>query len=111
MSVKVPPISTPIRTPGDAVVIGGLSCQRRSRAALWLLRLGRRPVSSCRPPLLAAAPLSSPGKACASRRAGHHGAAELLSSAAPRSEEHTSELPSLMRISYAVFCLKKKKQQ
>src|SRR3546814_10590262 len=29
-------------------------------------------------------------------------------SAAERSEEHTSELQSLMRISYAVFCLKKK---
>src|SRR3546814_5256063 len=29
----------------------------------------------------------------------------------PRSEEHTSELQSLMRISYAVFCLKKKKEQ
>src|SRR3546814_3720877 len=28
-----------------------------------------------------------------------------------RSEEHTSELQSLMRISYAVFCLKKKKRQ
>src|SRR3546814_9324450 len=28
-----------------------------------------------------------------------------------RSEEHTSELQSLMRNSYAVFCLKKKKQQ
>src|SRR3546814_2340983 len=28
-----------------------------------------------------------------------------------RSEEHTSELQSLMRISYAVFCLKKKKQR
>src|SRR3546814_7733925 len=28
----------------------------------------------------------------------------------PRSEEHTSELQSLMRISYAVFCLKKKMQ-
>src|SRR3546814_20334638 len=28
----------------------------------------------------------------------------------PRSEEHTSELQSLMRISYAVLCLKKKKQ-
>src|SRR3546814_3061548 len=28
---------------------------------------------------------------------------------APRSEEHTSELQSLMRISYAVFCLNKKK--
>src|SRR3546814_6224750 len=30
---------------------------------------------------------------------------------ARRSEEHTSELQSLMRISYAVFCLKKKNQQ
>src|SRR3546814_5072253 len=29
----------------------------------------------------------------------------------PRSEEHTSELQSLMRISYAVFCLKKKKKK
>src|SRR3546814_9586091 len=31
-------------------------------------------------------------------------------STAPRSEEHTSELQSLMRISYAVLCLKKKKK-
>src|SRR3546814_5309667 len=31
--------------------------------------------------------------------------------ASERSEEHTSELQSLMRISYAVFCLKKKKQK
>src|SRR3546814_6309424 len=30
---------------------------------------------------------------------------------ARRSEEHTSELQSLMRISYAVFCLKKKKKE
>src|SRR3546814_5993563 len=35
------------------------------------------------------------------RRAGHE----------PRSEEHTSELQSLMRISYAVFCLKKKNKK
>src|SRR3546814_8204807 len=33
-----------------------------------------------------------------------------LGERAVRSEEHTSELQSLMRISYAVFCLKKKKQ-
>src|SRR3546814_7943769 len=33
-----------------------------------------------------------------------------LPQAAARSEEHTSELQSLMRTSYAVFCLKKKKQ-
>src|SRR3546814_4414775 len=36
------------------------------------------------------------------------GALKLLA-ASSRSEEHTSELQSLMRISYAVFCLKKKK--
>src|SRR3546814_9724463 len=34
-----------------------------------------------------------------------------LREARVRSEEHTSELQSLMRISYAVFCLKKKKKQ
>src|SRR3546814_4901196 len=34
---------------------------------------------------------------------------ELKMLRAARSEEHTSELQSLMRISYAVFCLKKKK--
>src|SRR3546814_1149807 len=38
----------------------------------------------------------------------HHPCTHLL---ATRSEEHTSELQSLMRISYAVFCLKKKKTQ
>src|SRR3546814_3137019 len=35
---------------------------------------------------------------------------DLFRAASPRSEEHTSELQSLMRISYAVFCLKKKIQ-
>src|SRR3546814_7891079 len=41
--------------------------------------------------------------------AGAGGAEHLLGPALPdRSEEHTSELQSLMRISYAVFCLKKK---
>src|SRR3546814_10505769 len=37
-------------------------------------------------------------------------AAEMREKVQGRSEEHTSELQSLMRISYAVFCLKKKKQ-
>src|SRR3546814_4219872 len=40
--------------------------------------------------------------------AAHAGKAAAAALAA-RSEEHTSELQSLMRISYAVFCLKKKK--
>src|SRR3546814_5505692 len=37
---------------------------------------------------------------------GHHRAFEMPTRRAARSEEHTSELQSLMRISYAVFCLK-----
>src|SRR3546814_1294981 len=45
-------------------------------------------------------------KRCHPRLSTSDGAAELV-----RSEEHTSELQSLMRISYAVFCLKKKKNK
>src|SRR3546814_2113847 len=40
-----------------------------------------------------------------------HRAVDLISAGKWRSEEHTSELQSLMRISYAVFCLKKKKKE
>src|SRR3546814_8926220 len=36
---------------------------------------------------------------------------DFVSVTAARSEEHTSELQSLMRISYAVFCLKKKNNE
>src|SRR3546814_1565454 len=38
-----------------------------------------------------------------------HGLSTWRASRSTRSEEHTSELQSLMRISYAVFCLKQKK--
>src|SRR3546814_8963467 len=45
---------------------------------------------------------------------GHRGHVRIAAAASVthyfRSEEHTSELQSLMRISYAVFCLKKKKE-
>src|SRR3546814_4977054 len=44
------------------------------------------------------------------RRPQHGGAGHLRQGLHRRSEEHTSELQSLMRISYAVFCLKKKKK-
>src|SRR3546814_3075565 len=65
----------------------GLAAQRR---------MGRR---------LPLSPGQWPGRARLRRRARLQ---EPLSLAV-RSEEHTSELQSLMRISYAVFCLKKKK--
>src|SRR3546814_4511525 len=51
-----------------------------------------------------------PGKrrsAAAAARRARRGALGRAHRAAPRSEEHTSELQSLLRISYAVFCLKK----
>src|SRR3546814_10492590 len=62
------------------------------------------------------------GKAQAARLFRRHGGVETLASyglgpedsarmSDERSEEHTSELQSLMRISYAVFCLKKKKNK
>src|SRR3546814_6391459 len=55
----------------------------------------------------------SPALVVSHSSSGHRPPAALLSNIGParisRSEEHTSELQSLMRISYAVFCLKKKK--
>src|SRR3546814_1263193 len=53
-------------------------------------------------------PLSLLAQALGHRQRGRHAAAVL---ALGRSEEHPSELQSLMRISYAVFCLKKKIQK
>src|SRR3546814_7299102 len=45
------------------------------------------------------------------RHASRSVGSKVPSACAMRSEEHTSELQSLMRISYAVFCLKKKKNK
>src|SRR3546814_10002075 len=65
---------------------------RRSSATFTMATIGSASIS----PMI---PNSAPNRSwAASTRAG-----------ARRSEEHKSELQSLMRISYAVFCLKKKK--
>src|SRR3546814_8904622 len=60
-------------------------------------------------------PRADPGQDCGNRRVPYRparGRRGLAGQTQPalhsRSEEHTSELQSLMRISYAVFCLKKK---
>src|SRR3546814_2092501 len=69
----------------------GMSCLALSITITALVGAGLAPT-----PALATLPLSL----------------QFIATAAmtiPRSEEHTSELQSLMRISYAVFCLKKKK--
>src|SRR3546814_2431164 len=57
--------------------------------------------------------IETPGRDfCVQTERLEHGQIEAeFSGIAGRSEEHTSELQSLMRISYAVFCLKKKKKE
>src|SRR3546814_1500074 len=53
----------------------------------------------------------APPPSLPSRPTAHHQLSSTHPEPAFRSEEHTSELQSLMRISYAVFCLKKKTTQ
>src|SRR3546814_4881396 len=64
---------------------------------------------------LAVTALAAPWQVAGTGDFNADGKADILwrnpTSGANRSEEHTSELQSLMRISYAVFCLKKKKQK
>src|SRR3546814_2083068 len=61
---------------------------------------------------LSTPPIPRPGaRFRATRPAPAARAANTSTATARRSEEHTSELQSLMRISYAVFCLKKKNKQ
>src|SRR3546814_3381926 len=73
-----------------------LTTFRCSRCATAATRTG-----GCRASSTAATPTERPTR-CSRRR--------CRSCPAKRSEEHTSELQSLMRISYAVFCLKKNKK-
>src|SRR3546814_8191082 len=66
---------------------------------------GRRTVAS--PPCIVS-PGSAREKSVVGAVSGRgEGAPSASAQTVKRSEEHTSELPSLMRISYAVFCLKK----
>src|SRR3546814_8510518 len=77
--------------------------QRDQRAALVL---ARRIDTEDR--VHAIVQLSHPGAGLAATAGQLVPRLQLLQQAIERSAEHTSELPSLMRISYAVFCLKKK---
>src|SRR3546814_7242239 len=91
----------PTLTCGDVVILDNLNVHKSPRAAkalaergAWFLFLPKY-SPDLNPIEMAFAKLKTLLRKAAART---------------RSEEHTSELQSLMRISYAVFCLKKKKK-
>src|SRR3546814_2197447 len=94
-------------------------CSSDLKAVLQGERLGGLHSGHCRLQLLgdgAVSPVSAPGADDGRRQSRWSEKCgdspwrpARRSCARPRSEEHTSELKSLMRTSYAVFCLKKKK--
>src|SRR3546814_8126570 len=84
-------------------VLGRVSAGAAAASA-WLLSLMAASIGAAL--AFGNAPAGGGGWRWACRAGAFPGAA----AAAIRSEEHTSELQSLMRISYAVFCLKKKKR-
>src|SRR3546814_6325850 len=97
--------------PRDAVLIGrGRHLEHLGRLARPVDRGGHRKIEGLgddRTDREIERPGGVVGRA---RSLGHEdGAPFLRVIAEQRSEEHTSELQSLMRLSYAVFCLKKKK--
>src|SRR3546814_9707388 len=73
-------------------------------------RTPRPPAPHVAPRRCPKPPLRRPPPATPARSPAPTAPARAPHSVYRRSEEHTSELQSLMRISYAVFCLKKKKQ-
>src|SRR3546814_4515248 len=75
-----------------------------------LAKLGKPGLAECRARKPGRSGGRVGGKTCAKRERGDGGGKQEEGGepAPKRSEEHTSELQSLMRISYAVFCLKKK---
>src|SRR3546814_6631761 len=81
-------------TRGDSHHIAATPASAYSSVSAWASAIGRDDDCAVTGPIQAR---------IASRVPGASG-----TSPSPRSEEHTSELQSLMRISYAVFCLKKK---
>src|SRR3546814_8458979 len=94
-----PPISTRTHTLFPYTTLFRSVRHRLPPAGRGGSHAGRDPDTDRDRPGPAAAGLAGAGLVCGGGAGGHG-----------RSEEHTSELQSLIRISYAVLCLKKKKQ-
>src|SRR3546814_2844317 len=103
--IRRPPRSTRTDTlfPYTTLFRSGILLQRMLR---WESHGQRRPVPFEGHPLLR----KIVAKRVAQKGANVSASDVIVTQSAQRSEEHTSELQSLMRISYAVFCLKTKRQ-
>src|SRR3546814_3666331 len=97
-----------------AVLSAGASRVRPARSEMRSTRGSSRPPRTAAPSTANSSPRnrSREERPCAARRSSlaDSGGSGTGRDGGTRSEEHTSELQSLMRISYAVFCLKKKKE-
>src|SRR6056297_3287749 len=80
------------------------------RLVFFFLTIRRPPRSTRTDTLFPYTTLFRSGPHARRVRRGRHGVPRAEAAGRGRSEEHTSELQSLRRISYAVFCLKKKKE-
>src|SRR3546814_6543766 len=85
--------SSPHQSPDDVLLLA--QARHQNHARTW--------------PGSAPSPIAASDNACRCRKYWGNLTNRIYRYRSNRSEEHTSELQSLMRISYAVFCLKKKK--
>src|SRR3546814_9220060 len=112
------PQGVPLGRPAGEGWNGAKAAKLREVIAAGRARHAKFPGSCAQNAASSAGPsraATKPASASAARAAERLSASRLWLSAKTanekRSEEHTSELQSLMRISYAVFCLKKKKKR
>src|SRR3546814_4017090 len=100
------------RLPSSTFVSGGVL--KPQRPLMEAVTGTASAIRSVAPPCVAVicAPTGTKGKTASTAHMIANALLKLVQPAEPqRSEEHTSELQSLMRSSYAVFCLKKKNTQ
>src|SRR3546814_7451171 len=105
--IRRPPRSTRTDTLFPYTTLFRSSFLRRRHGAAHGVANREPFAGSCPFPLQAALAPEARGRRLAAYN--HQQWQPMALASAARSEEHTSELQSLMRISYAVFCLKKKK--
>src|SRR3546814_9537783 len=111
MAAKVTALAMPTVLRDRRITVGSGGRSRKSGGEAFGADVAAAIVAALGSSVIAAAPghrgLCEPAAGCACRPSGVR--LRRIADRRLRSEEHTSELQSLMRISYAVFCLKKKK--